>query len=269
MNCEEIAKLFPDYLLRSLPSDELRTVQQHLESCDDCRENAALWQKLALLPQEEPTENLRARFDTMLSAFEEGRWENTSRESARRTLWPARSAGSWLRMPLAQAAMALIFLAAGFFVGRHSDWTRNTDSQELMAMHRELGSMRQLVVLSMLQNQLASERLQGVTWSRQVERPDPEILSALLHTLRLDQSVDVRLAALDALRRYGSQPQVRTGLIESLQVQQSPLVQIALIDLLVELKERDAATPLRKFQQAPDLNPAVRQRVQWGIQQLS
>lgn len=165
--------------------------------------------------------------------------------------------------------MALIFLAAGFFVGRHSDSTRNADSQELMAMHRELGSMRQLVVLSMLQNQLASERLQGVTWSRQVERPDPEILSALLHTLRLDPSVDVRLAALDALRRYGSQPQVRTGLIESLQVQQSPLVQIALIDLLVELKERDATAPLRKFQQAPDLNPAVKQRVQWGIQQLS
>ncbi len=269
MNCEQIDKLFPDYLQHTLRLDEMRTVEQHLESCGECRENAAFWQELALMPREEPTENLRARFDTMLSAFEEGRWENTSRESARRSLRPGWTAGAWLRMPLAQAALALMFLAAGFLVGRHSDATQSTESQELTAMHRELGSMRQLVVLSMLQNQLASERLQGVTWSRQVERPDPEILSALLHTLRLDPSVDVRLAALDALRRYGSQPQVRTGLIDSLQVQQSPLVQIALIDLLVELKERDAATPLRKFQQVPGLNPAVRQRVQWGIQQLS
>jgi HEAT repeats len=91
----------------------------------------------------------------------------------------------------------------------------------------------------------------------------------LLHTLRLDPSVDVRLAALDALRRDARQPQVRAGLMDSLQAQQSPLVQIALIDLLVELRESDAATQLRKFQQTPDLNPAVKQRAQWGIQQLS
>jgi anti-sigma factor RsiW len=269
MNCEQIARLFPDYLQRSLGNDELIAVKRHLEGCGDCREHAALWQQLALLPPEQPSENLRARFDTMLSAFEEGRWENTSLESARRRLWPAWTSGSWLRMPLAQTALALIFLTAGFFGGRHFEAAPGVQTQELTAMHRELGSMRQLVVLSMLQNQLASERLQGVTWSRQVESPDPEILAALLHTLRLDPSVDVRLAALDALRRDARQPQVRAGLMDSLQAQQSPLVQIALIDLLVELRESDAATQLRKFQQTPDLNPAVKQRAQWGIQQLS
>ena len=136
-------------------------------------------------------------------------------------------------------------------------------------MQNELVSMRQMVALSLLQQQAASERLQGVTWSTRVDRPDPEILSALLHTLRYDSSVDVRLAALDALRRYSNQPEVRTGLVDALQARQSPLVQIALIDLFVELRDASVVPHLRRFQQEPDLNPEVRQRAQWGVQQLS
>src|SRR5437764_14005090 len=106
-------------------------------------------------------------------------------------------------------------------------------------MHAELTSMLQLVALSLLEQQSASQRLEGVNYSTQVERPDPEISTALLHVLRFDNSVDVRLAALDALRRYKDDRQVRSGLLTALQDQQSPLVQIALIDLFVEMGVRD------------------------------
>jgi len=121
----------------------------------------------------------------------------------------------------------------------------------------------------MLEQQSASQRLQGVNFSTQVERPDPEIATALLHALRFDSSVDVRLAALDALRRYKDDQQVRSGLLNALQDQQSPLVQIALIDLFVEMRESDAKDRLRSIEQDSKVNPVVRQRAQWGIQQLS
>jgi hypothetical protein len=81
--------------------------------------------------------------------------------------------------------------------------------------------------------------------------------------------VDVRLAALDALRRYNTEPKVRKGLVDALQTQQSPLVQIALIDALVDLHESDAVQHIKKFEQTPNLNPTVRQRAQWGINKLS
>ena len=110
--------------------------------------------------------------------------------------------------------------------------------------------------------------MQGVNYSTQVERPDPEISAALLHALRFDNSVDVRLAALDALRRYKDDRQVRAGLLTALQDQQSPLVQIALIDLFVEMREGDAKDRLRHIEQDTKVNPAVRQRAHWGIQQL-
>jgi HEAT repeat protein len=135
-------------------------------------------------------------------------------------------------------------------------------------MHAELTNMRQLVALSMLQQQSASERLQGVSWSGLEAHLDPQIQSALLHTLRYDGSVDVRLAALDALSRHASQPQVRKSIGDALQEQQSPLVQVALIDQLAEWRDPDATQRLRNFQQTPNLNPAVRQRAEWAISKL-
>ena len=129
--------------------------------------------------------------------------------------------------------------------------------------------MRQSVALSMLKQQSASQRLEGVSWSTRMTGPDPKVLDALLHTLRYDNSVDVRLASLDALSRYGSRPEVRRGLIEALPGQQSPLVQVALIDLLVDLHDPNAVQQFKRFQQDPKVDPTVRKRADWGIQQLS
>lgn len=272
MKCEEIAQLMPDYLGRSLKTDRIKLVEDHIAQCTECHAQVAIWEKLSLIPDEQPSPMLRSRFEAMLNAYEEGKSEKRSLEAERRNAGAGGNWWAWLRAPLAQAAFALIFLSAGFLVGRHIEGDRVNNSgntQELAELHKELTSTRQLVALSLLQQQSASERLQGVTWSTRVGQADPEILAALLHTLRYDASVDVRLAALDALRHYGDQRAVRTGLVDSLQRQQSPLVQIALIDLLVELREAEAVQHLKTFERTPNLNPAVRQRVEWGVRQLS
>ena len=138
-------------------------------------------------------------------------------------------------------------------------------SPEVATMQSELANMKQLVVLSMLQQQSASARLEGVTWSTREQQLNPQVLSALLHTLRYDPSVDVRLAALDALSRHSAQPQVRSSVVNTLQGQQSPLVQVALIDQLVEWHDREAKPHLEKLRQSQDLNPAVRQHADWAI----
>jgi HEAT repeat protein len=145
---------------------------------------------------------------------------------------------------------------------------REDKDKEMAELRKELRDTRQLAVLSMFQSQSASERLQGVSYSTRSDRPDPEVLAALMHTLRYDSSVDVRLAALDALRRYNTQPAVRDGMVESLAKQNSPMVQIALIDQLVEMKERKAADSIKRLEQDPKLNPAVRERARWGLRQL-
>ena len=62
-----------------------------------------------------------------------------------------------------------------------------------------------MFALSLLQQQSASDRLRGVSYSYQMDKGDVQIREALLETLNSDSSVDVRLAAVDALRRMAAQ----------------------------------------------------------------
>ena len=268
MKCEQIAELLPDYLEGSLHPDQRRDVEAHLEECANCSEEVLLWQKLSLLPVDEPSPRSRARFEAMLQAYQAGRSNQpgSSPESRKRASW---NFVDWLRSPLGTLAYGVALLAIGLLAGLRVGSPKGSPSQELADMRSQLANMKQLVVLSMLQQQSASARLEGVTWSTRDQQLDPKVLSALLHTLRYDQSVDVRLAALDALSRHSAQPQVRTTVVNALQDQQSPLMQVALIDQLVEWHDREAAPNLEKLRQSPNLNPTVRQHADWAIGKLN
>lgn len=272
MNCEQIAGLLPDFLQDSLTREQAREVEQHCGQCTNCAQEVAMWKKLALLPADQPSPESRARFEAMLHAYpttSADRGVSTQRvqdSGERPTRW---AFFDWLRSPLGAAAWSVALLIIGILIGTRVDRTTSpSHADELASMHAELTSMRQLVALSMLQQQSASERLQGVSWSGREAHLDPQIQSALLRTLRYDGSVDVRLAALDALSRHATQPQIRKGIGDALQEQQSPLVQVALIDQLAEWRDPDAAQRLRSFQQTPNLNPTVRQRAEWAISKL-
>jgi predicted anti-sigma-YlaC factor YlaD len=268
MKCEEIAELLPDYLQEGLRAEQKKTVERHLESCVECSEVAGLWKKLALIPDEKPSAAGRERFEAMLQAYQTGRGEEgvarhaTDKEAS---IW---SVFQWLRSPVGAVAWSIALVALGTYFGMQLG-SAKSNSQDLAAMRTELTNMRQMVALSMLQQQSASQRLEGVTWTRREGQLDPQVLAALVHTLRYDQSVDVRLAALDALSRHAGQPQVKKTVVDALQEQQSPLVQVALIDQLVEWRDAEAAPRLEKLRETPNLNPTVRQRADWAISKLN
>lgn len=267
MKCEEISPLLADYLQGALPPEQSSSVKEHMAHCTACSQDAAMWEKLGTLPEEQPSPALRTRFDAMLASYEEGRWEKRHLASERDKFQGLAAIFAWLRTPALSVAWAFVLLIAGFLAGRYIDRSHTSD-QQMTQLHNELQSMKQLVVISMLQQQSASERLQGVSISRQ-SGPDPKVLEALLYTLHYDSSVDVRLAALDALTRYGGRPDVRKGLIDALEGQQSPLVQVALIDALVDLHDSGAIQQLKKLQQDPKVDPSVRKKAEQGVAQLS
>lgn len=270
MKCEQISELLPDYLQGSLSADQHRAVETHLDECADCSEEVAVWRKLSLLPVEQPSPMSRVRFEAMLQAYQAGRSNQPAGNSEWRKRVPSWNVFQWLRSPLGAAAWSAALLAIGVFAGLHLAGPKGpSSSPELVKVEAELASTKQLVVLSMLQQQSASARLEGVNWSTREQQIDPQVLSALLHTLRYDPSVDVRLAALDALSRHSAQPQVRSSVVNALQEPQSPLVQVALIDQLVEWHDREAKPHLEKLRQSQDLNPAVREHADWAISKLN
>jgi len=268
MKCEEVAQLLPDYLQGGADAEHAARVREHVEACASCRADVDLWQKLGGFPQVQPGAALRARFDVLLQSYQEGRWEKAHLAKEHGRFFDLGTLVHWARTPAVSAAGAAVLVLCGFLAGRYLD--RDTSSaQQVAQMRQELKTTQQLMVISMLQQQSASERLQGVNFSMREHDADPKILEALLHTLRYDNSVDVRLAALDVLSRYGNRPDVHKGLMDALQEHQSPMVQVALIDVLVQLHRPETLDRLKELQQNPRLDPTVRKRLDWGIQQLS
>lgn len=128
--------------------------------------------------------------------------------------------------------------------------------------------MRQLVALSLLQQQSASERLRGVSWAYRVEPSDSEVLTALLDAVNRDPNINVRLAAVDALHAFAANSLAGQRVLESLENQTAPIVQVAIIDLLVDLKEGKAGPELRKLEENASIDNGVRQRAQWALERL-
>ena len=131
-------------------------------------------------------------------------------------------------------ATLVIGFGAGYLIDRKHD---NTQMDQLRS---EVTNMRQIVVLSLLQQQGASDRLKGVNWAIRYEQPDTEVLSALLYTVNHDPNINVRLSAVDALRTYSDSPVARRGMLQAISKQDSPMVQIALIDQLADLRDHTA-----------------------------
>jgi hypothetical protein len=255
MRCEEMRAHFADVLSGSSRAE--RELEPHLAICPECRGELArmraLWSELGRLPQEEPSPALQRRFYEMLDHAKQA-------EASR----PVNRLKSWMRgplfVPLAAAACLLIGLFAGYLTGRPGK-----SETEVAQLRGEVASLRQVVALSLLQNQSAADRLRGVTYSNEMGDPDREVLAALLDRLNYDSNVNVRLAAVDALQRFGRDAVVRQGARESLAKQQSPLVQIALIELVSEWKDRQSAPVLQRLAAQPSLNPSVRQRAERAL----
>jgi HEAT repeats/Putative zinc-finger len=265
MDCERLAELLPEHWQGALKLPDAEFVRAHLKTCVACRELVALGESIAQLPPELPSAALGERFQAMLDAYQAGRHE-ISPFWRRDSIW---GGWTWMRSGLAFGAVSVLLTAFGFAAGRYLSGNQAQSQEQIAAMQSEVTHMRQLVVLSMLQQESASQRLQGVTWSARQNHADPKIVGALLHTLRYDSSVDVRLAALDALAHYGDQGEVRQGLAEALEAQQSPLVQVELIDLLVQWHDRAAINPLQQIEQNQNVDPTVRERARRAIEQLS
>jgi hypothetical protein len=129
--------------------------------------------------------------------------------------------------------------------------------------------MRQLVALSLLQQQSASDRLRGVNYSYRVEPSDTEVLSALLRTVNTDANVNVRLAAVDALRPFLDSPVARRGITQALMKQSSPLVQVALLDLVRDIRDSEAAADVKALAANVELDETVRHRAQMVAAEMS
>jgi hypothetical protein len=261
MTCDEAKACFAEDWCGILRTPEREVLKRHLKDCAACRQEAdgleSLWTKLDSLPAEEPPPQMRDKFYAALGAYSEGFSAASSRERQQGHF-------SWLPVGIA-AATLLIGLGLGYAVSSQKGGRQST---EIAQLRGEVNGMRELVALSLLRQQSASERLRGVSWANQVESSDGQVLAALLDSVNHDPNVNVRLAAADALRTFAMTSNARTEIARAIVSQSAPLVQIALIDLVVDLKDSAAVTELRHVAGNNSLNSSVRERAAWAVERL-
>lgn len=237
-------------------------LKAHLTGCSECaaemRQLTALWDRLGDIPAPEPSAALTMRWESSLASM----------ISARRgTSWRFTLASLWPQRPVWQVSIAVACLVLGVVVG--TSLHRDQGQSQIAQLREEVVNTKQLVALSLLQQQSATERLRGVDYTAKMPAIEPDVVSALVQAVSHDANVNVRLAAIDALTRVSGDAGVRRSLVGSLEAQDSPMVQAALIDYVIDARDRDALGTLKDFTSRPDLNPLVKQRADLAVRRLT
>ncbi|WP_350284342.1 HEAT repeat domain-containing protein [uncultured Croceitalea sp.] len=257
MDKEQFEKLIPDYLEGNLSDTEKSSFEKYLATCEACQKELDEYRKLYTSFDEEvfqtPSKNLEQGFLQLL--------EEEKQKSVKVVSIGAERNGkkrSWFSVPLKVAASIAVLLTA-FMTGRYA---QNKEAQKTIALiENESLQLKQTTMISLMQNQSASKRIQGVQFIEDFEEPDEAIVDALTERMLHDENTNVRLTAVEALSKFANAASVKTAFIKALGQEKDPSVQIAIIQNLVKTQEKKAVEPMKKLLKQEDTQPFVKEQI--------
>jgi hypothetical protein len=277
MKCEQANEHHAEHAAGTLNEGVRTEFEAHLALCADCSKEAeglrAIWAKLAQLPEQQPSADMDARFYSMLQGYRQGLEESQPRATLQPSVanWLSRV---WPAQPAFQFGLAALLFGIGLCIGKFgfNGGQKNSSvaasEASLTQLRSEVAGLKEQVVLALLEQRSASERLRGVEMTIRLNQPQEQIAAALLHTLEADSNVNVRLAAVAALQTFAGQPGVRKSLLDALPNERSPLVQVGLIEMMVDLREREVLPILKTLLENAGLNESVRRSAERGLRKL-
>jgi hypothetical protein len=271
MECKDYREQFT-LMLTDFPNQGSFTEDEnHLAGCADCRKEfntlKKIWDLMGEIPQPQPSAEMQAEFSDILADFKKEMIPkiNPSPE------WIIRLK-EWLYFQLRPSLTASILLvAAGLISGYLLHQPRQSAisySRQIDSLSSQVSEMKQLMMLSLLQDPSASKRIQAVAYTDEMSNVNLKVIDALFTTLNDDPNVNVRLATLEALVKLADEPKVREGLIRSINLQDSPLMQSAIADVMVKLSEKSSVQSLQELLRKKDLNKMVKLNIQKNIDKL-
>ncbi len=258
MEKEHIKDLIPQYLDNLLEGDIKNKVENHISVCEDCTSEL---EKLKVLfkafEQEEkaiPPNSIRNTFFEQL-ALEK---QNTAKVVPLHEN-PLSRRKNWMGNLLKLAASVALLLGS-YMLGKYQEGQKS--SIEIAAAESKNTDMKQIAMISLMENKSASKRIQGVNYIDEFENPDPVIVKALSERMLYDENTNVRLNAVDALARFTKSEIVKSTFIEALRTEKDPSIQITIIQVLVKIQEKKALKPLRQLLEREDTQPFVKQQIE-------
>lgn len=269
MKCEQYEELFAGWINNELKPAEREMLEQHLTGCPACRMELAsmqqLWAIMGDIEVPEPSANMKTDFSTMLNEFK-------TSEANKKSIPAIKGQFNWLwdwkqKWPLAFNLMLIaISFGCGYLFFNLAGNTKQ--DQQMAALTSQVHELKQTMMLALLENPSASERMRGVSYTGEIKHADKQVIDALLSTLNNDPNVNVRLSTLEALTHLASHPEVREGLVRSITLQDSPLMQSAIADVMLKLQERRSVKSFEELLKQKNLDDGVRNKIKQTITQL-
>ena len=261
-NCEHINILLIDFIDKKLDQTNTELVKEHLNKCSSCR--AELEQYLVLfndfkqIKDEEPPTSIRSTF-----------LQSIETEKAKQSEAPvidinANTRKTWLYNPFSQIAAGVAILVTGILLGLVVNRPESNNGQ-VAQLKTEMDDMRQMLFMSKLDQNSASQRIQAVNYTNEMMAPNPEIIDALVNTMNTDENVNVRMASIHALSKLTASAEVRDALVKSLETQDNALLQITLINILVEVQETNAIGVMEDLMKKEGTIDAVKEMAEKGL----
>ena len=208
-----------------------------------------------------------AELFTMMDAFGEDTSEEEieipDEETKVVSLEPTSFSFSWAYRIAAGFSLLVVGVLAGLLLGR-----QDTEPSDVAGLRKDINEMKQLVALSQLRKESASERIMATYEFKKLDSASDEILDALIYTFNNDDNANVKNAAAEALYKFGNHDKVRKAFINGLVKQTDPVLQIKLIDMLVGLDEKRALPNLQEMMQEETQMKVVKQKAAQGIGKL-
>ena len=262
---EKYIDLVTGYLQNDLNPDERKKLDKLVEAGEidllDLKEMEMMAAKMDSIEVPKPSSEMRDRFYTML---EEEKQALTVSWSQKLNAWIDAQKS---RFELRYVVYAATVFLAGLLIGDLYAPISNQDDQ-IDQLMTEVSQMREVMMISLLDNSSPTERLKAVNISSEIRSVDDRVVNALLKTLNNDTNVNVRVAAVEALTTHASNPAVRAGLINSIANQQSPIVQAALADAMLALQEKQSVDEFKKLLAQDELDSNVRNKLENTIAEL-
>lgn len=253
---EKHEKLIADYLQGTLSEEEKKNVEELLAKNEinfiDFKAMEQLHDELDLVQVPEPSSEMSSRFYTMLEE-EKGSPKVSVFDTFRDKLIELLQS---LTMP--RLAYAFVLLIVGGFVGNQI----NTGDDEIEQLTSEMQNMREMMMISMLEGPSTTDQLRAVNISAQLPSADEKAVRALLFTLNNNESVNVRVQAVEALSRWGNLSIVQEGMVRSIAEQESDIVIITLADAMVDLGLKNSANEFQRLINEKTLTPATKLKVE-------
>ncbi|OZI07842.1 hypothetical protein BWI93_12365 [Siphonobacter sp. BAB-5385] len=291
-----------DYLLGRLPESERLAFEQQLDADLPLKQEADGLQKIWYDVQQQEVEP-DAGMDTSFYALLDREKENQALEKARqqplkvlprrRSYWPYAAVLAafglmfWLgrltvtptvrtltvektvMQPLTTPPSEEVAQIEKPKTGQPKETSLTKVQQEVATLRKELKVTQELVVLGLLRKESAAERLKGLQYASHLPELKPEVLRSLVRTLRQDENINVRLAAIETLRAYGQNPKVREAFLARLETASEIPEQLSVMETLVGLRIQEALPQLKHLTEDETVDPLIRQKAQQSIQLLT